>query len=121
MLLRSEITQYARGKKFKNILSSLSFPVEIWRKTKTDSLNSTPHYKTFNSFYPSTVMTDQIMDTIRESDRTLLKPHDSYPESGNPMIWSVTIFTAIKETVFGTIDEDIKKTFVAFQQLFNLA
>jgi hypothetical protein len=106
---------------FLNILSSLDFPIEIQRKTKTDSPNSTPRYEPFQQLDPSTVTTNQIMDAIEESNRTLLRQGDPYPESGNPVIWSVTIFTVIKETVPATFDEDIKNAFGAFQQLLSLA
>jgi len=112
----------SRHQPFLNIISNLGFPVEIQRKTKTDCPNSTPHYETFGPpFEPSIVTANQILDAIRESDRTLLRKDDIYSETGTPVIWSVTIFTAIKETVAATFDEDIKNVFDAFRQLLLLA
>jgi hypothetical protein len=111
----------SRHQPFLNILSQLGFLIEIQRKTKTDSPRSTPHYDTFRSVDSSTASVNQIMNAIGDSDNTLLKPGDIYPGSGNPILWSVTIFVTYKATTPSSFDRDIKRSFDAFQALLQLA
>jgi hypothetical protein len=112
----------SKHKQFIDIISRLDFPLEVQWKTKTDCPDSTPHYDTFKDFEPLTVSTvNQISQAIADSDNQLLHRGDSYYKTGNPVIWSVSIFTAIKETNPTTFDHDIKRAFEAFFQLLNLA
>jgi hypothetical protein len=98
--------------------------LEIQRKTKTDYQASTPKYDTFKAFKPSEIIKagnlDLIKQAIKDSDKTLLQKGDEYPETGNPVLWSVTIFTVVKETAPEYFDADIQQAFSSFFQLLSL-
>ena len=110
----------------RNVLISLDtdWSIEIQRKTKTDFKESTPLYDTFKAFKSPEIFqedVDLIKKAIIDSNKTLLQFGDDYPETGNPVLWSVTVFTVIKKTTVATFDADIKKAFDSFFRLLDIA
>lgn len=103
------------------ILSGLdnTWDVEVQHKTKTDCPNSVPRYNTFRSFKP-TVSSEKLRKAITDSNKALLQKGDSYPDTGNPVLWSVTIFSVIKSVTVKTFDADIIQAFKLFTQLLLL-
>jgi hypothetical protein len=100
-----------------------AWSIEIQRKTKTDCPGNTPKYATFKAFKPSELVDENmelIKETIKDSNRTLLQYGDEYPETGNPVLWSVTIFTVIKKTNPSVFDGHMKDTFNAFLKLLDI-
>jgi hypothetical protein len=113
----------SKSQKFMEILRSFhdDWSIEIQRKTSTNCPGSTPQYDVFEPvFKPSQVTVPQLINARRSSDQTLLQFGDTYPITGNPVMWSVTIFTITKETNQGVFDADIMQCFDAFFKLLIL-
>jgi hypothetical protein len=104
-----------------NILSGFpdDWSVEVLRKTETDCPGSVPRYDIFRSFKPSSLAVNDIKKAINDSDNTLLRRGDPYPGSGNPVLWSVTIFSVCKEVTINSFDQDVKKAFDIFFRLLS--
>lgn len=95
--------------------------IEIQHKTKTDCKDSSPHYKTYRAFKSGRSMDTMDLSTaFFHSDKSLLEKGDIYPETGTPVIWSVSIFVVTKPVSILTFDQDVKKVFKAFHRLNTL-
>jgi hypothetical protein len=110
-----------RSKPLISIISNFTddWSVEIVRKTKTDCKDSVPRYETFRAFKPSTVTPDDLRQALVDSDRTLLQRGDPYPGSGNPVLWSVSVFSVWKTITLDSFDADVKKVFDVFFRLLS--
>ena len=98
-----------------------AWDINIQHKTKTDSIQSTPRYSTFQSFKPQEIVVpNQIVNAIVDSNRNLLHRGDIYPETGTPVLWDVTVFGISISTNADTFDVVVKKAFDAFLKLLNL-
>jgi hypothetical protein len=104
-----------------NILSGFSddWSVEIQHKTKTDCVDSVPNYNTFRAFKPSGLTADIIRNAIDDSDSSLPEKGTPYCRTGNPILWSVTIFVVVKPVTVETFDADVKKIFDVFFRLLD--
>jgi hypothetical protein len=112
-----------RGSQLRDILGGFSddWIIEIQHKTQTDCPFSVPLYRTFSSFKPSALTSiDMIRQAIKDSNKNLLRPGDAYPDTGNPVLGSVTIFVVSNMTTYASFDDVVKKAFDVFLRLYNL-
>jgi hypothetical protein len=110
--------------RFINLLKNMGddWMIEIQNKTMTDCPFTTPKYRTApeRRIKPSAVDAAFIQKAVADSDHHLLRRGDPYPDTGNPVIWDVSIFVALKPTTAATFDEDFKTVFGLFQNVLGL-